>query len=43
LTENELKSLRTGPDIVAASGDRGGQKAGHVRKRRGRLPPLQAR
>ena len=38
LTEHELKSLQPGSDIVAAGTDRGGQKAGHFRERRGQRP-----
>src|SRR5262249_5150602 len=43
LTANELKRLRAGTDIVAAVADRGGQKEGHLRKRRGRRPRLQVK
>ena len=41
LTENELKSLRTRTEIVAAGINRGGQRMGHLRKSRGRRPRLQ--
>jgi hypothetical protein len=43
LTENELKSLRTLTDIVAAGADRGSRNARHLRKRRGRRPRLQVK
>lgn len=41
LTESDLKSLRGRSDIVAAGGDRGGQKIRHLTKRGDRRPPLQ--
>jgi len=41
LTSRELNSLRGSSEVVAAGADRGSQKAGHLRKRRGQRPRLQ--
>ena len=43
LTSRELKSLRDSSEVVAAGVDRGSQKAGHPRNRRGQRPRLQAK
>ena len=41
LTSRELNSLRGSSELVAAGADRGNQKAGHLRNRRGQRPRLQ--
>ena len=41
LTKRELNSLRGSSEVVPASADRRGQKAGHVRNGRGQRPRLQ--
>jgi hypothetical protein len=41
LTKRELNCLRDCSEVVAAGADRGSQKAGHLRNRRGQRPRLQ--
>lgn len=43
LSERELNSLKDRSEVVAASVDRGSQKPGHLRSRRGQRPRLQTK
>lgn len=43
LTDREVKSLRDRSEVVAVGVDRGGQKTGHFRNRRGQRPRLRVK